>query len=307
MPRKRTNEEFESLLKEKNPTIIPLEKYVKKDEKILCRCSVCAHEWKVTPGSIIRGSGCPNCSAKRLSRERLRSDEEFKKIVYSKNKNIKILNEYTGLNSLLKCECLECGNSWEIIVKNLTGCKKCGYARVSDLLKKTNENFIEELKNKNDMVEPMEEYKGDKEKIIFECKKCKKNFFGTPHDVLEGHGCPFCKMSSGEKRIEKILSDNNVKYEVQYKFEDCKNVFKLPFDFYLKELNICIEYDGEQHFYPVTFGATEEQAQKNFELTKKRDLIKTQYCEENNIKLIRIPYTEYNNIFNILKEHSIVF
>ena len=64
------------------------------------------------------------------------------------------------------------------------------------------------------MVEPMEEYKGDKEKIIFECKKCKKNFFGTPHDVLEGHGCPFCKMSSGEKRIEKILSDNNVKYEV---------------------------------------------------------------------------------------------
>ena len=43
MPRKRTNEEFESLLKEKNPTIIPLEKYVKKDEKILCRCSVCTH------------------------------------------------------------------------------------------------------------------------------------------------------------------------------------------------------------------------------------------------------------------------
>jgi very-short-patch-repair endonuclease len=71
---------------------------------------------------------------------------------------------------------------------------------------------------------------------------------------------------------------------------------KLKFDFYLPNYNLCIEYDGRQHFEPIDFFGGE----KNFEIIKKRDKIKNEYCLNNNIHLIRIPYNEYKNINSIL-------
>lgn len=71
----------------------------------------------------------------------------------------------------------------------------------------------------------------------------------------------------------------------------------LTFDFYLPEHNICIEYDGEQHFKPIKiFGGN-----LYFKQIKYHDKIKTQYCKTNNIELIRIPYTKFKNIKQILK------
>lgn len=57
---------------------------------------------------------------------------------------------------------------------------------------------------------------------------------------------------------------------------------------------MCIEYDGIQHFEPL-FGEIE------FEETIKRDKIKSGYCEKNNIKLLRINYTNFENIPKILE------
>jgi hypothetical protein len=90
-----------------------------------------------------------------------------------------------------------------------------------------------------------------------------------------------------EQYIETILKDSAINYTPQYTFDDCKNVYKLPFDFYLPEYNICIEYDGEQHFRPVEWFGGEE----GFIKRRKNDYIKTMYCLDNNIQLIRIPYT----------------
>jgi len=64
----------------------------------------------------------------------------------------------------------------------------------------------------------------------------------------------------------------------------------LPFDFYLPEVNTCIEYDGEQHYKPYRFSQDEKYIKK-LEKTKQHDLIKNLYCKENGIRLIRIPYT----------------
>ena len=69
----------------------------------------------------------------------------------------------------------------------------------------------------------------------------------------------------------------------------------LPFDFYIPEYNICIEYDGEQHYRPVMFdGKDDELATKQFEKTKYHDGIKTKYCNAHGIHLLRIPY--YKNV-----------
>ena len=116
-------------------------------------------------------------------------------------------------------------------------------------------------------------------------------------------GCPYCfetkkfKFSKGEKRVEETLNDLNVISIKQYTFCDCRDINMLPFDFYLPQERKAIEYDGQHHFYPVQFnGVSKEQAIINHEITIKHDLIKNDYCNKNNIGLLRIPYYEYNNI-----------
>ena len=75
----------------------------------------------------------------------------------------------------------------------------------------------------------------------------------------------------------------------------------MPFDFYIPSLNICIEYDGRQHFEPCTInGMHQEQANKAFADTQFRDSIKTRYCEEHDIKLLRISYLDYDNVEEII-------
>jgi len=119
-----------------------------------------------------------------------------------------------------------------------------------------------------------------------------------PANHLKGVGCPKCQNSKGENSIEKHLKENNIQFENQKTFSDCKHILLLPFDFYLPKHNICIEYDGEQHHKSIKhFGGD-----KKFQRTKYNDKIKTEYCKQNNIQLIRIPYTEFKNIESILNK-----
>ena len=86
------------------------------------------------------------------------------------------------------------------------------------------------------------------------------------------------------------------------KFEDCSHKKKLSLDFFLPDYKICIEYDGEQHFRPVNyFGGLE-----SFERQIIRDKIKNEFCNENQIKLIRFNYKQtLNKIEMLLNEIQI--
>ena len=66
---------------------------------------------------------------------------------------------------------------------------------------------------------------------------------------------------------------------------------------------MCVEYDGIGHFEPINFnGIDDKRANEGFKKQKLHDQIKDKYCLDNNIKLIRIPYWEFDNIENILKQ-----
>lgn len=122
-------------------------------------------------------------------------------------------------------------------------------------------------------------------------------FKQKPKDHLnKKQGCPKCKSSKGENIISTYLEQNNIKYISQYKFNLCKNIKPLPFDFYLPEYNICIEYNGKQHYKPVDwFGG-----KKTYEYIINNDIIKYNFCQTNNIILIVIKYDE--NIQTTLNE-----
>jgi len=80
----------------------------------------------------------------------------------------------------------------------------------------------------------------------------------------------------------------NIQYIQEKRFDDCKHINTLPFDFYLPDYDICIEFDGIQHFEEISFFNTND----SFDNIQKRDDIKTKYCLDNNIKLIRIKYSD---------------
>ena len=109
-----------------------------------------------------------------------------------------------------------------------------------------------------------------------------------------------CINSSGEYKITKILQELNIPFKKQFKIDECKNKLPLPFDFAIFNLQekLCclIEFQGRQHYYK-TEGSWKD-TEENFQERLKRDQIKRNYCEENNIPLIEIPYTELDKLSN---------
>lgn len=129
------------------------------------------------------------------------------------------------------------------------------------------------------------------------CKECNHSWQSTIiNRNFSDSGCPCCNSSKGEKLIELFLKSLNIYYLPQYRFKDCKNKIALPFDFYLPDFNLCIEYQGLQHFEPVKhFGG-----ENGFRLRKINDNIKKEYCNIHNIKFLEIEYWNYKNIENII-------
>lgn len=133
--------------------------------------------------------------------------------------------------------------------------------------------------------------KTSSKKNIWKCLcQCGKETNVVAGDLLSGRttSCGCRVESLGEEKIRLILKQNNISFECQKRFDDCCNINPLPFDFYLPDYNCCIEYDGKQHF-ENNCGWGEKLQTIQF-----RDNIKNQYCKDNKIKLIRIPYYDYN-------------
>lgn len=127
---------------------------------------------------------------------------------------------------------------------------------------------------------------------------CSKHgeFKQKPKWHIQGHGCQRCCESRGESKIAEYLENNGILYTRQQKFNGCKLDSDLRFDFYIKLLDVAIEYDGRQHFEPVhDFGGVKE-----YHKIIIRDEIKNKYCKDNRIKLVRISYKQFNKIEEIL-------
>lgn len=173
------------------------------------------------------------------------------------------------------------------------GCPIC-----SGNKKSTNDIFIKKSKSiHNDKYDySLVDYKNNNTNVKIICGK-HGIFEQLPFNHLKGCGCPKCdNFSVGEKIIEKILINEKIVFEQQKQFTGCQFKNKLKFDFYLTNKNLCIEFDGDQHFNKFRFEKNED----GLNIRKKRDEIKNIYCEENNIRLHRIKYTD--NIENKMEE-----
>ena len=290
-----TQEEFVAKMLEIHPNIEVIGTYTNANKKVRLKCKIDGFEWEATPNSLFSlQCGCPKCAgnAKYTTKSFIQA---MKKI----SPNIEIKGEYKDNKTKIACKCKICGWEWEATPNNLLrkrNCPKCNHA-----VTMTNEEFLEKLKKVNSFVEPQEIYINYDTKIKIKCLKCGHTWFAKPDNLLQGRGCPKCRLSTGEKIINGILTNFKIDYERQKWYEDCRDELPLPFDFYISQYNLLIEYQGHQHYYPVHFGGiSNERAVKNLEVTQKHDKIKAEYCLKNDINLLTITFWEKDNIERIL-------
>lgn len=284
--RRQTHEEFIERMSVRHPEIEVLGQYANRRTKIQCRCKDCGNVWNASPSTLLfkRGlGGCPKCGL-RIGQQKLKkTHEEFVAEMAKVNPSIEITSKYEKNGIYVNCRCKLDGYEWRAKPYSLrlgVGCPRC-----SGKEHYTTEEFKARIKKTHPDIEILGFYVNRHTKIKCRCPHGHE-WETTPAVLHQGCGCPICKESRGEREVAKFLDEHNIKYLREYRFPECRNIHTLPFDFYLPDLNMCIEFDGEQHVRPNDFFGGKEA----WESLQRRDAQKTAFCKANGIGLIRIPF-----------------
>ena len=257
--------------------------YNGQNEKVCIICPEHGEFWQ-TPKGHLNGNGCPLCWAERRGKTRLSNTEEFikkAKAIHGDKYMYDKVN-YTKKNEKVIITCPIHGDFLQTPNDHLHGygCSKCGIISRAKKKTKNTDYFVKRAKethgNKYDYSKV--EYKGAIEKVCIICPE-HGEFWQTPNTHLNGHGCPMCKQSKLELEVSKFLSETEIDFTPQKRFEW---MGEQSLDFYLPEHNIAIECQGIQHFEPIGFFGGENALITN----KERDERKRLLCEDNDIKVI---------------------
>jgi very-short-patch-repair endonuclease len=257
--------------------------FVNTHSKIEVKCPI--HGWSSQIlKNLFKGHQCNKCGQK-ISNDKQRCSlektlDKFNKIHGNKYDYSKFVYSNNRSSSIIICPL-----HGEFHQSPWTHIKGHGCPSCSGNKKMNNIEFINvanKVHNKNYIYDFID-YKNMHSKVKIVCPK-HGDFLQMAQTHIKGAGCPKCNQSKGEKMIEIFLNDNDINYIPQKKFDDCKHINHLIFDFYLPDYNICIEFNGIQHYFVVDVFGGEE----SLEITKKRDRIKEEYCKSKGIKLIII-------------------
>ena len=287
----KTNEEFVKEVYELfGDEYTFLEEYKGATKPIKYRHNICGMVYKRSPNHFLSHKGiCPEChggSGRHITtstfRERLRKARGDEYI---------LLGRYVKAQEKTLFKHVVCGKEFKMApshIINGTGCPHC-----FGKFKKTTKQYKDEVATLHgDEYTVLGEYVNSSTSILMKHNTCGYEWKTSPSNfVNNGTECPRCVRkgrSRGEALIEDYLIEHNIDYEPQKTFDDCVgNAQPLPFDFYIPSANMAIEYDGEQHFKSVEYWGGDKEFTKRINYDK----IKNQYCDDNDIFLVRIPYT----------------
>ncbi len=257
---------------------------------------------KMRQTNMRRGiKGCQYCSGKNLP------EWYVMKKMKEVNPNIELLEPYNNLTTRINCICTKHNRKTRKTPQEILkgqGCYECGLEKLSKNSTLSLEEYQILVSDKNPDIIVLEYY-GQHSNAKFRCKLCGYEWYGNAASMKAwGVSCPECtNYYTGEKEIKNLLEQWGYQYIPQYRFKGCIDQRTLPFDFYLPDYRTCIEYDGLQHFKETWFG------KKSFEKTQKHDEIKNNYCEENNINLIRISCFSEDikyDLFDQMVKHGLI-
>lgn len=264
--------------------------------KWLCQCE-CGNKTEVS-GTLLRSGKTKSCGCLRNEKMREAKTKQMEEKLYQLNiPSLEILDlaYYKDGRSYYNVRCLYCGKIFQSCSNTLLcgRVKSCGCA--TDSLKGL--NFIkDEIGHQYGELTVLELSIKDNKKV-WKCQcSCGNVAYVKGVDLrsknVQSCGCKRGFFSFEAKNIEKYLENNNIPFKKEYSFLDLKGKkYPLRFDFAIfnedKTIKFLIEYNGEQHYKPIDFYGGEE----NFKIQQERDKKKIQYCEEKNIPLLILPFS----------------
>lgn len=301
-PQKRTKKEIEEFLKNYVNENSELIKY-ESNRKVICRCKICGEEYSTSLYNYSSGKYHKKCSV--VEHKNKVKEDRISKFTEICN-NIK--NEYVEFlkyvnSSEVWCKCKFCGEVYKTTFGSFKKNKvhKPCLKFASDCLRISGEEFNRTVEELYSDIVCTSEYKGILNKVKLRCNACGEEWECIASKVVNiGVRCPNCQKLAGEEAVGNILKNMNIAFEREKEFEGCKNIRNLKFDYYLPEYNMCIEYNGEQHYKDGTLFNDKERS--SLECTQKRDNIKREFCKNNGIKLLEIRFNEFRYIKRILKK-----
>lgn len=215
------------------------------------------------------------------------------------------IEEFTDVKMFILFSCPKHGIQRMILDNFIRGhkCIECSYETRFENVKLNKDYIHNVIKSKGDEWLNPDEYTTCVDRNMKIRCSCGNTFMTsfvnfTKANIFRCHTCSH-KESLGELKIREFLDLHKIKYEQEKRFSDCRDKKTLPFDFYLPANNMCIEFDGQQH-YQNKYGLD------SLKITQYHDKIKNDYCKSVGIKLLRIPYWEGSKINDILQKEIII-
>ncbi len=267
----------------------------KEIAKALCKCE-CGNEVVRSIGSLLAAKKAlvnASCGCNRIGE----FNYNYKSMTNKKYGRLLVVEEIWDCDNytkpMVRCKC-DCGNDviisrHDVLCSHTQSCGCLQRERISESRKTNYSGYISD--SGVEILYPTK--KNKKNQQLWRCKCfCGNTFEDLPIRIKNNHtqSCGCGRKSIKEKIISDFLLSKDIDFIPEYTYEDCKNKYVLRFDFAIlnkdKTVKCLIEYDGQQHFKPVSlFGDI-----KGYEQTIYRDNIKNQYCKDNNIPLLRLPY-----------------
>lgn len=231
--------------------------------------------------------------------------EKYKYLIGTKINKWTILdikNNRTHPDAICRCDC---GTEKPVNIRNLIhNCSKdCGCGRKQMLRDKETKNLVGKKFGKLSVIELLPDSNKFKRRQ-YKCKcDCGNEIIVPSSSLTTNHtlSCG-CLNSYYNIYIDEFLNNKNIRHKREYTIHIDDKYYR--FDFYLPDYNLFIEYDGQQHYeVPRYYG---DNIGKNKELLQKiqtNDKIKNQYCIDNNINLLRIPYFMSKDIEDIISNY----
>lgn len=287
--------------------------------RVKIKCDYCGDivtvEWRDYLRHKNEKYACKRCRQKKMSEKNLPRRQEYlynAALAFCKGKGYVLITKKEDIensNTRAYYECHKHGIHNSKIYSLLLGfgCPDCAYEEKGMKNRLSVEQIEEEIARYGGVWVNKEDYKGWSVKNLqILCPICGRPFT-TSYNSFVKHGGQFCAecskcKSKGEKSISTYLENKNIVFITEYRISNCKDKYSLPFDFYLPDFNVCIEFHGVQHYESVDYFG----GKVTFYRQKKHDNIKSNYCKNNNIKLIIIPYWDFPNIESILNNELLI-
>lgn len=281
-----------------------LQPYTNATTKMAVYHRDCGHIYYTTPNKFLNSNNrCPYCAKNRQL-----TTDRFKQELHGLVGNEYILlTPYVNAKTKVKVRHNKCGHTYWVVPSSFTsGGRRCPYCYGNN--KKGTDEFKQEVFSsvEND-YEVLGTYQNANTPIKMKHNKCGHIYKVRPNNFLNSNErCPYCNQSHGEQLVTRALKNLyglvlNTDFYYGYVLPN-----KLHLDFYLPKHKLAIEYDGIQHYQPVDFaGKGDAWAQERFKQQQLNDRTKDQYCNDHDIKLVRVPYTikSYHELKKVLDQY----